>query len=100
MRIYINACGFLTAHVAVQSQASLFWAVSRMGLRPSEALLDKASLVLQQKDIQAQARLPNLFALESERLCSLLATGRHATHYYAINCTLTPPDCKFIFSGS
>ena len=41
----------------MQSQASLFWAVSRMGLRPSEALLDKASLVLQQKEIQAQVRL-------------------------------------------
>lgn len=41
----------------VQSQAGLFWAVSRMGLRPNGALLDKASLVLQQKDIQAQSTL-------------------------------------------
>ena len=48
----------LTGKCAVQSQASLFWAVSRMGLRPSEALLDKASLVLQQKEIQAQVRSP------------------------------------------
>lgn len=42
----------------VQSQAGLFWAVSRMGLRPNGALLDKASLVLQQKDIQAQVHTP------------------------------------------
>ena len=47
----------------MQSQASLFWAVTRMGLRPSEALLDKASLVLQQKEIQVQVRLTNLVPL-------------------------------------
>ncbi len=41
-------------HCVMQSQASLFWAISRMGMRPSRALLDKASLVLQSKEIEAQ----------------------------------------------
>lgn len=38
----------------VQSQASLFWSLSRMRMKPSKVLLDKASLILQQKEMQAQ----------------------------------------------
>ena len=30
--------------------------MSKMGLRPSEALLDKASVILQQKELRAQVR--------------------------------------------
>ena len=35
--------------------------MSKMGLRPSEALLDKASVILQQKELRAQVRV--LFSL-------------------------------------
>ena len=47
-------CGVLKSCCNLQSQASFFWAMSKMGLRPGEALLDKASLILQQKELRAQ----------------------------------------------
>ena len=50
-------CDMLINLTNLQSQASLFWAMSKMGLRPNEALLDKASIILQQKELRAQVRV-------------------------------------------